>query len=422
MDSAQIELTPLPQPLPPLPDFEPARVPIPITAAAKPKQPSRAKLVLPVLVLIAAGTAGAFWWTGRGQESTDDAQIEGRVMNVSPRVPGQVAKVLVVDNQLVNEGDPLVEIDPADFQVRLEAARADLASAEAARAAAAAQLALTERNAKANLQQARGGLRQARAGTSSSSAALVSARADIDGAESRVKLAGIELDRVKKLRAEGALPQAELDAREAAFDQATAGLALARARLTSASSGIDNSDGVLATAHGRLLAAETAPQQVEAARASLQLAEAKQAQAQAALHLAELNRSYTTVRAPVRGLISRRNVEVGQLVSPERPLLALVPPDDVWVVANFKEVQVAQMKAGQAVKVRIDAYGRREFPAHIDSLASASGARFSLLPPDNSSGNFVKVVQRIPVLVRFDGKPEAGVKPGMSAFVSVRVD
>jgi membrane fusion protein (multidrug efflux system) len=135
--------------------------------------------------------------------------------------------------------------------------------------------------------------------------------------------------------------------------------------------------------------------------------------------MAELNESYTRIKAPSRGVVSRRSVEPGQMISAERPLLALVPPDDVWVVANFKEDQLAEMKPGQSVTVRVDAYGRRDFPGHVESLASASGARFALLPPDNASGNFVKVVQRVPVLVRLDGAPVVPLRPGMSAYVTV---
>ncbi|MFP2912612.1 HlyD family secretion protein, partial [Pyxidicoccus sp. 3LFB2] len=160
--------------------------------------------------------------------------------------------------------------------------------------------------------------------------------------------------------------------------------------------------------------------QVQAAQAAVKLADAKLKQAQAALKLAELAVSYTQVRAPVAGVVSRRTVEVGQVVGPERPLMALVPQDDLWVVANFKEDQVGEMKPGQPVELTVDAFGGREFKGHVDSLAGASGARFALLPPDNASGNFVKVVQRIPVLIRFDGEAkDALLRPGMSAEVTV---
>ena len=173
------------------------------------------------------------------------------------------------------------------------------------------------------------------------------------------------------------------------------------------------------SAQGRLAQAETGPEQLDAARAASGVAAARVEQALAALSLSELNLSYAKVKAPMRGVVSRRSVEPGQLVSPERTLLALVPPDDVWVVANFKEDQVREMRPGQKVEVKIDAYGRRVFAAHVESLAGASGSRFALLPPDNASGNFTKVVQRIPVLIRLEAPPDVPFRPGMSAFASV---
>ena len=387
--------------------------------AAAPAKRSKARVLLPIFAVGALLIGTIVYLLGVGKEATDDAQIEGRVIPVAARVQGQVAKVAVADNQRVEEGEILVELDKRDLTARLAAARADLASAKATLDVQEAQLALTQRNIDSMLKQARGALAQAQAGTGSSSASVEQARADLDAAESRAKLAGIELGRVKKLHDEGALAQAELDARQSQHDQAVASVAQAKARLDSARTGISSSGGQLTTAQGRLLAAETGPQQIAAARAVVATAEARVQQAQAALDLAELNLSYATVKAPRAGVVSRRNVELGQMVGPDRPLLALVPPDDVWVVANFKESQVAEMKPSQRVLVKVDAYGRRTFAAHVDSLAGAAGSRFALLPPDNSSGNFVKVVQRIPVLVRFDGDPGVTLRPGMSAEVTV---
>jgi membrane fusion protein (multidrug efflux system) len=155
------------------------------------------------------------------------------------------------------------------------------------------------------------------------------------------------------------------------------------------------------------------------AQSAVKVAEARLLQARAAQRLAELNLSYATIRAPSSGVVARRTVEVGQMVSPERPLLAVVPLDDVWVVANFKEDQVAQMRPGQSARVHVDAFGR-DVDAHVDSLAAGTGSRFALLPPDNASGNFIKVVQRVPVLLRFDGDPGVELRPGLSCSVTVR--
>ena len=388
---------------------------------AKPeaKKRPRARLVLVALVVAAAAGGTRFYVSGLDKESTDDAQVEGRVVSVAARVQGQVARVLVKDNQEVNEGDVLVELDRQELDARAEAARADLAAANATLGNAEAQLGLVDRNAQATLKQAQGGLAQAASSVSTTLSSIDQAQADIVGAEARLKLAQTDLDRVVKLAAGGSISPAEVDAKQSQFDQARASLDQARARFESARAGVLGSSGGVVFAQGRLAAAETGPQQIAAAKAAVELARARVKQSEAALRLADLSVSYTQIKAPVKGTVSRRTVELGQLVSPDRPLLAVVPRDDVWVVANFKEDQLADMRSGQPVKISIDTYGRRSFAGHVDSIAGASGARFALLPPDNASGNYIKVVQRIPVLVRFDAKDGAELRPGMSAEVTV---
>ncbi len=390
------------------------------------KKPRKARLVF---VGVAGGAAllfGLLWLLGRGKESTDDAQVEGRVVSVSARVAGiPVLKVLVQDNQEVKAGDLLVELDKRDLNARLLGAKADVLAARAALASASTQLALTKANAAAMLRQAKGGLAQAAKSVNVTQAAIEQARADVTAAESADKLAALDLERARQLIAEKVIPQADLDARQAKADQAKAVVQQARARLASTEANVGVSNGGVEVASGRLNAALTGPAQVAAAQASLDAASAHVQQAEAALQLAELNFGYAEIRAPVAGVVSRRTVEQGQLVSPERPLLALVPLDDVWIVANFKEDQIGQMKPGQKARVRIDTFGRRDFAGHVDSLASGSGARFALLPPDNASGNFVKVVQRVPVLIRLDAPLGAGsgvqLRPGMSADATVYV-
>lgn len=381
----------------------------------------KARFVLIGLLLAAAVGGTLVYRMGLGKESTDDAQIEGRVISIAARVNGQVQSVHVSDNQVVKKGTLLVELDPRELSARAMAARADLASTKAQLSSAQANLDLTERNITANIKQARGTLRQATSGKTSATAAVQQASADLRAARSRFDLAKIDLERTQKLVSSGAASTAELDARQAAFDQAQANLAQSDARVANAAANTTSSVGAISVAQGRLVAAETGPQQVQAAKAAVDLAASRVEQAEAALQLAELNLSYTKIYAPSDGVVSRRTVEVGQLVSPERALLALVPPDDIWVVANFKEDQLREMRAGQKAQLTVDTYGRRRFPAHIDSIAGATGARFSLLPPDNASGNFVKVSQRIPVLIRLDSPPppELPLRPGMSAYVTV---
>ncbi len=378
----------------------------------------------PVLIAglgAAAVLVSATWYLLHlGRESTDDAQVEGRVMTVSARVPGQVLRVRVDDNQVVEAGDVLVELDPADYAAKLDAARADLAAARAAADGARSALALTEKAAPANLVQAQGGLIAASFSLTSAEAEIEQARSDLAAADSRQSLAELNLKRARALVESNVLPAADLDQRQTEFDAANAQYQRERARLAAALAGRAGSGGGLLLAKGRLSAAQTAAEQVASARAALALVEAKALQAEAALKLAELNLSYATVRAPRRGVVSRRSVEQGQTVGPERSLLAIVPLDDVWVVANFKEDQLAEMRAGQRTTVRLDTYGRREFHGHVESIAGATGARFALLPPDNATGNFVKVVQRVPVLIRLDGSAGVELRPGMSADVTVR--
>lgn len=389
---------------------------------AKPLKKRKAPRVLFGLLGLAAIVGSGVWLWGRGKESTDDAQVEGHVVTVSVRTPGQVSKVLVTDNQVVKKDDLLLELDLEELKARLAVAKADRMAAEASLALAQAQLDLTQRNADANLRQARGGLSQANSGVTATKAQLEQAQADIANAESRVQLANKDLTRVRELFAQGSVSQAELDARQAVADQANAGLEQSRARYESTRALISGNWGGVEQAQGRLVAALSAPQQVQAAQAQVQLSQARVEQLRAAERLAELNLQYGSVRAPVAGIVSRKNVEVGSLVSPDRPVLAVVPLDDVWVVANFKEDQIDKMKPGQSTRISFDTYSGRTVNGQVESIAAGTGARFALLPPDNATGNYVKVVQRVPVRIKLDPQHDLTLRPGMSAEVTVRVD
>jgi membrane fusion protein (multidrug efflux system) len=387
--------------------------------SAKPKR--RAPFIALALALVAGASGTIYWYLTRNVEFTDDAQIEGHIISVASRIQGQVDKVKVSDHQQVKKGDVLVELDRSELEARLDAANADLLSAEASVEAAEAQLSLVDRNAEASLRQAKGGLSQASSGVSSTKAGLDQAQADIDAADSRYKLTKLEFERAQHLFEQGAISQADMDTRQAAFDQAEAAHSQAAARFVSAKAAVNGGYASVEQAKGRLAAAETGPEQVKAASAALHVANARVKQAQAAKRLAELNLSYATVRSPEGGVIERRNVEVGQMVSPERPLLAVIPLDDIWVVANFKEDQLRDMKPGQPADITIDAYPGHVLKGHVKSIAAGTGARFALLPPDNATGNFVKVVQRVPVWVNIDNRGLLQCRPGMSATVTVRV-
>lgn len=374
-----------------------------------------------MLALVLAGTATAGGMT-YGTESTDDAQIEGRVMNVAARVSGQVTKVLVNDNEMVEAGQPLLELDRSDLEVKVLAAKADLAAAQALQSSARSQLAIVDATAAAAIAQAEGQVVVASSTLFESSASVAQAKADVNGSDAKLKLAELELTRAKNLVKQGSIAAADLEQRQSQFDVARASADLSRARLGHAMASVGGSRGTIQTAQGRLNVAKTAPHQIAAAKAGVELADARVAQAAANLELAKLNSNYTIVRAPRRGAISRRTVEVGQMVGPDRTLLAVVPLDDVWIVANFKEDQIAKMKPGQPVKLTIDTFGSKSFTGKVDSLSGATGARFALLPPDNATGNYVKVVQRVPVLVKLDDPSLVGtLRPGMSAYVTVNV-
>jgi membrane fusion protein (multidrug efflux system) len=374
------------------------------------------------LLCVASVIGFGFWFMGRGKETTDDAQVEGHVVSISVRTPGQVAKVFVADNQVVKQDDVLVELDLDELKARLAVARADRMASEASLALAQAQLDLTERNANANIRQARGGLSQAASGVVATKAQLEQSQADVASAESRLQLANKDLSRIRELFAQGSISAAELDARQAAADQANAGLELARARENSIRALITSNYGGVEQAQGKMVAALSAPQQVQAAQAQVQLCQARVEQARAAEKLAELNLSYGVVRAPAAGVVSRKNVEIGSLVAPDRPVMAIVTLDDVWVVANFKEDQIGDMKPGQPTRVSFDTYSGQTLAGTVESISAGTGARFALLPPDNATGNYVKVTQRVPVRIKLDDHPRLTLRPGMSAFVSVRTN
>jgi len=382
------------------------------------KKKKKAPVVFVGLIGAAAVIAGIIYITRLGKEKTDDAQVEAHVANVSARIAGQVKRVLVEDNQPVTKGEVIVELDDRDQQVRVTAARADLAAAEAQLRQAQTQLALTDKTAKANLTMAKGGIAQAAAVTGSTQAIIDQAKADVAAAESRKQLTKSDRDRYERMLAGGAVAKAEVDARVAADTQADAQLAQAHAHLTTALANRSNSSGTAEAAEGKLLAASTVDEQLESARAQVALQEARVAQSQAALDRALLELDYTKVKAEISGALARRSVEPGQMVGPDRPLAAIVDLDDTWVVANLKETQLADIKPGQDVDVSLDTFGG-ELHGKVDSIAAGTGSRFSLLPPDNASGNFIKVTQRVPVKIKLADRGGQLLRPGMSADVTI---
>jgi membrane fusion protein (multidrug efflux system) len=359
--------------------------------------------------VIAAVSAALAWWHYAGRESTDDAQIDGHIVPVSPRLRGTVQAVKVTDNQFVDAGTVLVELDPRDYQVAFERARADLAEASASAQAARTTVPVTSTTAASQVSTAESDIGTAEA-------RLRSAHARLRDAQAKERKAEQDLVRAKALLAKDEVSQQEYDAAAVAAESARAGREAAEAAVKEAEEGV-------VSAAARLAEAKTAPQQVGIMRARAASEEAKVVQARAALARAQLELDYATLKAPASGIVSKRTVEVGQVVQPGQPLLAIVPLGDIWVTANFKESQLLHIRPGQRAVVSVDAYGGRRYQGHVDSIAPATGARFSLLPPENATGNYVKVVQRVPVKIVFEKGQDSEhvLRPGMSVVPTVFV-
>ncbi|HSB73073.1 MAG TPA: HlyD family secretion protein [Candidatus Methylomirabilis sp.] len=383
-------------------------------------------------------------------ESTDNAFIEGHIIPISPEVAGHALRVSVRDNQEVNEGDILVEIDPRDLEVRLQQARATLAAAIARERGAKVNIRLTSVTSGAGVEQAASGVQAARAQAAAARSrfeqtqaqvqvALANAdqaRAQVTAAEAEATRATTDVERFRQLYAESGVSRQQLDFAVAAASTATAQLEAARKRLVAAQAQVAEAqtagqaaadtlrqaEAQVGEAMGRLAGANAAPQQVAISRSQADTSAAEIEQAQAAVKQAELQLSYTRIRAPEGGRVTRKNVEPGAYVQVGQSLMALVPRR-VWVIANFKETQLTHMRPGQPADIKVDAYPGRIFKGHVDSIQSGTGARFSLLPPENATGNYVKVVQRVPVKIVFDEPldPSRPFGPGMSVVPTVKV-
>jgi len=398
-------------------------------------QQSRVRLIIGALLLFVI--AIAIWvWATAGRESTDDAQVDAHVTQIAARVPGTVANVLVHDNQQVDAGAVLIELDPRDYQVAVDKARAELADAEATAVAAQSTVPITSTAATSNVLTARGGVMQAQSGVTASEkeieaarARLITAQARLREAEANAAKASRDVERLRGLLAKDEISRQQFDNATAAAQAQTAAADSARSQVAEAEAGIRVAESKLVQAHAgeqqahaELQSAQTAPSQITATKARASSAEARVMQARANLAQAELNLQYATVKAPVRGVVSRKGINVGQVVQSGQPLLAIVQLDDVWVTANFKETQLKEVRPGQRAKVKVDAFGR-DYTGKVDSISGATGARFSLLPPENATGNFVKVVQRVPVKIVLDAGQDAEhlLRPGMSVTPTVHL-
>ena len=361
-----------------------------------------------IAIVAAALLLGAFlWWLhARVRESTDDAQIEGNVTPVAARVMGTVLQVNVNDNQQVQPGDILVELDPRDYQVAVQKAEADLADAQANASAAITGVPVSSATSKSDLAIAQANVAAAQKEVESAQARLAEAKANY------AKIAA-DLKRFQQLVAKDEISRQQ-------YDAAVANEQTARATVQAAEAAVATAQSHVLQARAQEQAAQTAPQQVSITRSKAGSAEALVKAREAALAQAKHNLDYATVRAAVAGVVTRKSVQPGQIVQPGQPLMALSPLQDVWVVANFKENQLRNMKVGQKVTIHVDAYDK-DFDGHVDSIGGTTAARTSLLPPENATGNYVKVVQRVPVKIVFDKgqDPNHELLPGMSVVPTV---
>src|SRR3954464_13711706 len=371
------------------------------------KRQKRIRIAAGVAVV---GVAALLWWLhARNFEDTDDAQIDGYITAVSSRVPGTVMKVLVEDNQLVKQGDPLVELDTTDLDVAVAQARAAVAQAEASLQAEQPNVSITATSNRTTAQAAEDEV-------STTQAELEAARRDLDQADANNRYAQQQKERAAQLLASKTVPQADYDQRVSAADVAQAAVGSARQR-------VDQRKAKLQTAQSRLVEARAnAPRQLVAREAGLSVRQANLELARAQLRQAELGLGYAKVAAPVSGVIGKRSVNVGDRVQPGQQLMSITQTGDLWVTANFRETQIDRMQAGQKVTVHVDAIDR-DYQGTVASFAGATGSRYSLLPPENATGNYVKVVQRIPVRINLDPKQPAmeRLRPGMSVEPKVRV-
>lgn len=377
--------------------------------------------VLGVAVIVALASLYRYYTT---RESTDDAQIDGYVYPVSARVSGYVLRVTVDDNQYVQAGTVLVQLDPADYEVAEANAKATLANDQASSAASQANVPLTSVNTSSLLSTAQADVESAQAGLAGAEQQFDAAQASLRQAEANDLKAQDDVNRYKPLAAKDEIPQQQYTTAVDTQRATAAAVEAARASAAAAQQTVNQVRTRVAQAQAELQYALTRPQQISLQRSRAQAAEAQAEKSAAALHQARLNLQYTTIVAPVSGIVGQRSVQPGQNVSLGQQLMSIVPLDtqNIWVTANFKETQLKYMRPGQPVRISVDTYGR-EYDGHVDSIAGASGARYSLLPPENATGNYVKVVQRIPVKIFFEKgqDPQHLLRPGMSVVPRVKV-
>jgi membrane fusion protein (multidrug efflux system) len=391
------------------------------TTTAKPA--SRRNVIILVVVVVLAAAGIAYWLHARQFEETDDAQVDGNISNVSPRTSGQIKAVFVVENQHVDEGQPLAEIDETDLQIAVEQARAQVANAEALRQAEDPSVPITQATNVSALASATSDIAGASAGLSAARKEVAQLTAQLAQAEANDRTAQLDKDRATKLIGEGAIAQADFDARNNAAVASSANLDALRQSLAAARDRVNQQQAQIGALQSHLVEVRSnAPRQIATREASVVGRQASLDLAKAQLAQAEKNLSYARILAPVRGIVAKKSVAVGDHVAPGQELMAIAQNDDLWITADYRETQLERMHPGQPAKVHIDGLNL-DLNGTVESIGGATGSRLSVLPPENATGNYVKVVQRIPVRIRLD-RGQSGLdalRIGMSAEPSVTV-
>jgi membrane fusion protein (multidrug efflux system) len=394
------------------------------------------RIVIALVILVLAGVGYGIWKRAQEVETTDDAQVDGQIYAISSRVAGHVSEVLIEDHQFVKAGEVLVRLDPKDYEVALAKAKADLADAVASLASSRTDVPITSVTTSSTLAGAKSSRVDATAAVSGAEQQLGAARSRLATAQANVRVAEanyakaaldvtrykllVDKDEISKQQYDQAIASAE--ATRATLDAQKAQVAEAQQNISVAERTVEQTHARVSQADATIESAMTGPQQVKVTEAKVLSAQAKVDQQKALVEQAELNLQYTTIVAPVTGVVGKKNVEVGVNLSPGQQLLAIVPLDGIWITANFKETQLRRMKVGQPVTIKVDAYDR-EYHGKVLRLAGASGAKFSILPPENATGNYVKVVQRIPVRIALDPgqNDDHLLRPGMSVVPTVQL-
>jgi membrane fusion protein (multidrug efflux system) len=389
---------------------------------AEPRKRRRPYLILGLVVCAVVGGYALFHLLSAGRENTDDAQVGTDMVPIAARVGGLVLEVPVKDHAAVKKGDLIARLDPADYEARIQQAEADLAASRAQADAADAQVRIVAASSRGGLSSARAALTGSAASVAGADAQIEAAKAALLHAQADASRAEVDWKRAEGLGKVDAIPHAQVESLASAAAVANAAVSQAKAQLVAAQEGKRLAQARIGEAQGRVEQSTPVDAQLAAVKANADLAHARVAGSEAVLAQARLNLSYTRLTAPRDGHISRLAVHAGQLLGPGQTVTNVLPIE-TYVVANFKETQVGQMRPGQSAEIGIDALHGRKFHAKVDSIAFGTGSQFSLLPPDNASGNFVKVVQRVPVkLIWSDLPPGLTLEAGLSADVTVFVN